>query len=431
MKDGNENMFGHGLEIDAMDSCDQGSNTHAMSSNNSTCTGSSSATKGSRPKKRKFALDDCDYESVARELRGDSVSGDTMMETFEIDIDDPFVDMTTMKTSISMRDDEDQFHQIMQQTITKAKSASGPPKPIPKIKKNSFQRAFEPCDHDGPCTNCVCLQNGTFCEKYCGCSDDCRNKFPGCVCRGGCKSKNCPCLAASRVCDPDLCGECGAAIPIVLLPLVKRYMEAKSKNLCFSSTSSLTNGSTQTSKRGSNLKVEADATEHDGLQLRPLCTNLALQYRQQKKLYIGRSQIHGWGAYAGEDIERNDFISEYTGEVISQEEADRRGNVYDKLNMSYLFTINDDQVVDATRKGNFAKFINHNKENPNCFVRILQVESDHKIGIFANKPIKMGEELTFDYNYLTVTAPDWAHSKRSSSASTKLFSSSKRSKKRK
>lgn len=90
------------------------------------------------------------------------------------------------------------------------------------------------------------------------------------------------------------------------------------------------------------------------------------------QMFVGRSNVHGWGGFAGQNIDKNDFLTEYCGEIVSQDEADRRGKVYDKLDSSFLFNLNDDLVVDAMRRGNIAKFINHS-EKPNCYPRILQV----------------------------------------------------------
>ena len=84
----------------------------------------------------------------------------------------------------------------------------------------------------------------------------------------------------------------------------------------------------------------------------------SMKYNQlqarKKQLRFARSPIHDWGLYAMEKINRGDLVIEYVGEVIRAQVADKREKAYERqgIGSSYLFRIDEDLVVDATKKGN-------------------------------------------------------------------------------
>ena len=102
------------------------------------------------------------------------------------------------------------------------------------------------------------------------------------------------------------------------------------------------------------------------------------------------------GAFATRPIKKGTRIIEYTGERISNAEADRR---YDEDKMShhhtFLFTLNRRTVVDAAVGGNESRFINHSCA-PNCEAVIVD---SRRIYIEALRDIPVGEELVYDYQY--------------------------------
>ena len=107
------------------------------------------------------------------------------------------------------------------------------------------------------------------------------------------------------------------------------------------------------------------------------------------------SRITGLGVFARRPIPAKTRIIEYTGELISSEEADAR---YDDLAMeqhqTYLFELDDGRCIDGAAGGNEARFINHSCD-PNC----ESVEVEGHIWIESIRPIAEGEELTYDYAY--------------------------------
>jgi SET domain-containing protein len=79
--------------------------------------------------------------------------------------------------------------------------------------------------------------------------------------------------------------------------------------------------------------------------------------RRERATLIARSDISGWGLFNKYPLKAGDFIGEYVGEAITQEEAERRGVLYDVKNQNYLFLAASDLVIDAMRKGNKMRFI--------------------------------------------------------------------------
>ncbi len=107
-------------------------------------------------------------------------------------------------------------------------------------------------------------------------------------------------------------------------------------------------------------------------------------YRPHVKV---RRSSAGLGLFAAEDISKEQIVIEYTGDRITDEEANKRGG-------RYLFQVTDELVIDGKGRENVARYINHACK-PNAEAE--HDESDDCIYIRACKKIKTGEEITYDY----------------------------------
>uniref|UniRef100_A0A7S1YDV0 [histone H3]-lysine(4) N-trimethyltransferase n=1 Tax=Sexangularia sp. CB-2014 TaxID=1486929 RepID=A0A7S1YDV0_9EUKA len=121
---------------------------------------------------------------------------------------------------------------------------------------------------------------------------------------------------------------------------------------------------------------------------------------RQKHLRFARSGIHNWGLFAAERIEPTEMIIEYVGEVIRQKIADVREERYERVGIgsSYLFRLDDDTIIDATKVGNMARFINHSCE-PNSTAKVIDVGNDKRIAIYAIRTLLPGDEVTYNYQF--------------------------------
>lgn len=236
----------------------------------------------------------------------------------------------------------------------------------------------EPCSHDGPCRPkiCPCVDAELLCEKLCGCSAKvCARKFRGCDCEDSgktCSEKEqdnaCICRLLNRECDPDLCRSCGVQ---------ERAQPASAKNADLHSTG---------------------------------CQNCDIQRSNGKRLAVGQSFLPGvgYGLFTMEDVSQGEFVIEYLGELISQDEGvrreERRGDVFgEKTSTSFLFTLLDGEGLwlDAGSYGNLSRYINHapagGLRGCNITPTVLYVNGEWRIKFTALRDLKQGEELFFNY----------------------------------
>ncbi|CAI4063871.1 hypothetical protein SKDZ_08G1650 [Saccharomyces kudriavzevii ZP591] len=122
--------------------------------------------------------------------------------------------------------------------------------------------------------------------------------------------------------------------------------------------------------------------------------------KRKKPVMFARSAIHNWGLYALDSIAAKEMIIEYVGERIRQPVAEMRERRYLKngIGSSYLFRVDESTVIDATKKGGIARFINHCCD-PNCTAKIIKVGGRRRIVIYALRDIGANEELTYDYKF--------------------------------
>ncbi|KAB2005300.1 hypothetical protein ES319_D11G260400v1 [Gossypium barbadense] len=148
------------------------------------------------------------------------------------------------------------------------------------------------------------------------------------------------------------------------------------------------------------------------------CGNRLSQRGIQVQLKIVKDVRKGWGLYAAQWIQQGQFICEYSGELLTTKEARRRQQIYDKLASddhfsSALLVVREHLPsgnaclrinIDATRAGNFARFINHSCDGGNLSTVLVRSSGAllPRLCFFASKDIKEGEELTFSYGEIRV-----------------------------
>lgn len=150
---------------------------------------------------------------------------------------------------------------------------------------------------------------------------------------------------------------------------------------------------------------------NDNCRCGPACRNKNVQFGRKVELEIFKtSSGRGWGLRCKQDLHQGQFIDTYRGEVITDDEANRREEISSKAKASYLYSLDKFEeteelehppyVVDGEFMGGPSKFINHSCE-PNCRQYTVSYNKHdpyiYDIAFFACRDIPAYEELTFDY----------------------------------
>ncbi|KAG0299092.1 histone methyltransferase set2, partial [Dissophora globulifera] len=130
------------------------------------------------------------------------------------------------------------------------------------------------------------------------------------------------------------------------------------------------------------------------------CLNRRFQTKENAHVDVVKTEKKGYGLRALEGLEAGTFVMEYIGEVLPHTSFVKRTREYSLAGVEhfYFMSLQSDEVIDATKKGCLARFINHSC-NPNCHLEKWVVGSKLRIGIFTIKRVAEGEELTFDYQF--------------------------------
>ncbi|KAG9796335.1 hypothetical protein KCU88_g85, partial [Aureobasidium melanogenum] len=131
----------------------------------------------------------------------------------------------------------------------------------------------------------------------------------------------------------------------------------------------------------------------------PACQNQRFLRRLWANVSVIKTEKKGYGLRTNVDLRPHDFIFEYIGETIPENTFRKRMRQYDEEGIKhfYFMSLSKGEFIDATKKGNLGRFCNHSC-NPNCYVDKWVVGDKLRMGIFAERYIKAGEELVFNYN---------------------------------
>ncbi|KAL6047383.1 Histone-lysine N-methyltransferase NSD2, variant 3 [Balamuthia mandrillaris] len=230
----------------------------------------------------------------------------------------------------------------------------------------------------------------------------------GCQCKDGCDS-GCPCKASNVEC----CSSSSSSPS-------NNDEEAEDDDCCLCCSSFSPTSSKDKDKEEKVIR----------------CANQRLQRGEMAKLYVDLIAKKGIGVRAAQLIPKGTLVAEYVGEVITEEEKNRRSVYRSVQECSYFMelgkwpqstsssssssSVSNNKhrrkeererggrrreekggrryYIDACKIGGLARFINHSCA-PNCEVEAWESQGERRMGIFAREDIEPHQEVTYDYRY--------------------------------
>jgi SET domain-containing protein len=113
-----------------------------------------------------------------------------------------------------------------------------------------------------------------------------------------------------------------------------------------------------------------------------------------ERIVVRKSGIHGRGVFATTTMRKGTRIIEYKGKHRPWKEAeDDPPSDPNNPHHTFLFSLDNGDVIDAGIDGNDARWINHSCD-PNC--ETMEDEHD-RVFIYALRTLRPGDELFYDY----------------------------------
>ena len=162
-------------------------------------------------------------------------------------------------------------------------------------------------------------------------------------------------------------------------------------------------------ERCANRAMQAECTAST-CKCGPACGNRPfanLGAPSQRPVQLFKTVGKGWGVMSTRVIEEGELVIEYVGEVIDRETWEARKERLWRFDHMYFMTLNSREIVDATERGNLARFLNHSCD-PNMQVEKWYVNRVPRLGMWAKRQIMPGEELSYNYSVKWNGDPDVA-----------------------